>query len=1130
MQNIERPTAEFDASNRAAPARKLTGMTPRIAVLGPLLAQGKQGALVEPHGATSKALIAALALGSVRPVGGTLSVEHLIDAVWADEPPRQARAALQTLVSRARGAIADGLIRSENGGYTLAIAHNELDLGKAAWLGTEAAAHAGAGDSAAAIGLIDAALALWRGEPGADLPAGPVRDQLTEAAAQLRSQLLEQRVECLLDAGHAKAAASALVSLIAVEPLNERLVALQMRALADSGRTAEALAAFADVRQRLRDALGASPGPALTTLNAELLQEKPPVAAHNTQRRIGVRAAPNTLIGRDDDLESLHHLLAESRLVTVLGAGGLGKTRVAQAIAQSSDAPLVVVVELASVQSNDDVTLALATTLGIRELSAGQRLSDAVARPDLRARVVAELGSQPTLLVVDNCEHVIDGAAAWVADLLAAAPELRVLTTSRSPLELTAERVYALHPLSAEIAPVDAHSVDGPLTTPSFGPAVQLFVERAHAARPGATLPLDVVARLCARLDGLPLAIELAAARVRSLSVEQIEVRLHNRFALLTGGDRTAPERHQTLQAVIEWSWRLLNPTEQIALTRLSLFADGFSAEAAETVIAAHNSESEHADSAMPATNLAQPSALDTIDALVAQSLLTVSEHGRTNAVRYRMLETVREFGQKQLLANAEGEIARQAVRVWACNFALVALTDAQGPGQVPMFHAVTVEQDNLVMVLRDSIDARDARAVFDVFALLSYYWTVRSAHSEVVAFAPAVLDATRGYSPDADHLDTAVSSLVIIAATGLFMSDPGGTRALARVRALLARDDFITPRLRALGEFLIVATDLDEAREHLREMRHDPDPATALLGNLFSAQFSENDGEPLAAAHGAERAWQLAGQIEDTWASAMSAMMMAQISSQSANVDDALRWSVRARSGLLALDVPDDLQQLDWIHAATLLRVGRVNEARELFTQFATSDRQAEHSQEMRSIGRVGLAEAERIDGDPRKAQRLFAEAIDGFRSAAQRSSPWFQMALSGFISAQIADGTGDPVQLAKQSASLRARVMGYRRARPEFNDKPVLGTSLTGLALWALTQTQMQAIGLELFALADGLHGRQDLPALVRAHHSERVERMLGAGQLAAAHASVAQLTLNERADRAYELLSDPFWKKLS
>ena len=231
--------------------------------------------------------------------------------------------------------------------------------------------------------------------------------------------------------------------------------------------------------------------------------------------------------------------------MTVLGAGGLGKTRLAQEVAGRATVPLVVVVELASVRTDDDVVLALASTLGVREASSNRRIAEGAL--DVRDRILARLEEGPALLVLDNCEHVIDGAARWAADLLASLPSLRIVATSRSPLTIGAEQVFPLEPLASDAA----------------GPAVELFVERATAARPGVDLPLEVIARLCTRLDGLPLAIELAAARVRSMTVEQIESRLENRFALLAGGDRTAPERQRTLRAVIDWSWALLSADER---------------------------------------------------------------------------------------------------------------------------------------------------------------------------------------------------------------------------------------------------------------------------------------------------------------------------------------------------------------------------------------------------------------------------------------------------------------------------------------------------------------------------------------------------------------------------------------
>ncbi|OZB83128.1 MAG: hypothetical protein B7X41_15645, partial [Microbacterium sp. 14-71-5] len=350
---------------------------------------------------------------------------------------------------------------------------------------------------------------------------------------------------------------------------DEAAHAALMTALAEDGRAPEALGVFARLRRTLAESLGSSPSPALVELNARLLRGQD----DGPRVRIGVLAAPNELIGRDDALLAARSLLRAARLVTIMGAGGLGKTRLAQALAAESSAPAVVVVPLAGVRADAGVPLAIAAALGISETVPGGRLSEQRPRPELGARIVAALSDRTTLLVLDNCEQVIEGVARWTADLLAAVPSLRILTTSRTPLAIAAERVLPLEPLEIEAT--------------QEAPAVRLFVERAHAARPGATLDLEVVARLCARLDGLPLAIELAAARVRTMTPEQIEKRLENRFALLTSGDRAAPERHRTLEAVIEWSWDLLSPDARQALALLSVLPGGFSAEAADAVLSA---------------------------------------------------------------------------------------------------------------------------------------------------------------------------------------------------------------------------------------------------------------------------------------------------------------------------------------------------------------------------------------------------------------------------------------------------------------------------------------------------------------------------------------------------------------
>ncbi|MEY9851314.1 putative ATPase/DNA-binding SARP family transcriptional activator [Leifsonia sp. EB41] len=599
---------------------------PRVAVLGPVLVEDRTGALAEPSGTRGKSLIVALALAP-----GGRSVPALVDDLWDDAPPRQERAALQTLVSRVRTSSADGILESTPSGYALAVGAHGTDLNLAAHHLESARRALAAGAHGDALREADSGLALWRGEPGLELAGSRLGEELARTAAELRTELLAARARAARESGDSTTALADLHELLRVRPLDESLHAERIRALAAAGRRSDALLAFADLTEALRERLGTRPGPELVALNARLLaeedqreDEREPTQPRRV--RIGLRTAPNALVGREYDLEAVEDLVATSRLTTILGAGGLGKTRLAHEVGHRAiHTPAVVLVELASVRTGADVELAFATTLGIREARTA-RLAEPGAQLDLRSRILGLLSERETLLIVDNCEHIIDAAAAYVEDILSATPTVRVLATSRAPLAIGAERVYAL----------------GPLPSDDDGPAVELFRERATAARPGVVLPPEAVARLCARLDGLPLAIELAAARTRSLSVDEIERRLGNRFALLTGGERTAPERHRTPFAVIDWSWNLLAASEQALMRRLSAFPDGFSAEAAEAV-----------------AGTGAASVLDDLDALVAQSLVTVSEDEDTGILRYRMLETVREFGDLELTAAGGATMCR---------------------------------------------------------------------------------------------------------------------------------------------------------------------------------------------------------------------------------------------------------------------------------------------------------------------------------------------------------------------------------------------------------------------------------------------------------------------------------------
>ncbi|GLK17417.1 SARP family transcriptional regulator [Herbiconiux flava] len=1098
-------------SDRGA-AAVVGGSRAVVGVLGPV-AVGRDGVWVEPTGRRAKAVLVVLALAAPRAVG----VEALIDEVWGGEPPRSARGALQALVSRLRSAFGDGVIESTTSGYRLGF---ETDLGEARAAAARAAQALAGGATEDAARIAAEATALWRGAPGADLDPGELADALAAGADEVAATLDSTAAAAALALGLDADAETAARRLAARAPFDDHAQLLLMRALDGQGRGTEAVAAFAQYRERVQDAFGTSPSPELQALNIELLDRAeqptaatataaaPPDAAAAPLSR-GIRAAPNALVGREGAVQAVLALLEQARVTTILGPGGLGKTRLAHEVAARSvgEFGAVVVVELASVRSAEDVVFALASALGIRELNSARRMGDQRVRADLRTRILDRLAERRTLLVVDNCEHLIDAAAEWAAALTGELPELTVLATSRTPLSISSERVYALQPLG--VAGAD-------------DPAVQLFLDRATAARPGAALDRATVARLCERLDGLPLAIELAAARIRSMSLDEIERRLGNRFALLTGGDRSAPERHRTLLAVIEWSWNLLGADEQSALARLSEFADGFSVEAARAVVG--------------------PGVDDALDGLVAQSLVILSEPAVAPAaaqgadaasggpgvepggLRFRMLETVREFGRLQLERGALRDEVERALFAWADALAERTLPRLNGHGQLAALREVAAEEDNLIDVLRRAVDAGRPDIVVSVFALLAWYWSLRGAHSEVLAFAAPVFESVRHYDPPAERAGSTVLSLVLIAVTQLVGQQRTAYRALSRLRRVLAAHPVTEPRLAAMAEVALEVGRLDRLEAAILRAHSSPDRPTALIGSLVASLAAENAGRSAEAIAMARRAVSLADSLGDTWGGGMAAQMLAQLHSQNAEPAEALRWARRAREGMTAVGASDDVRQLEWVIAANDIGVGALDEATALFEQLAADPGQND-GVDVASIGRAGLAEVLRARGLLEEAADENRRVLASFDVPRARSSPWFRMALSSVLGALVVDGTGEPEELRRMARRLRSRTLASLRPEGVYVDRPVLGASLVGLAAWS---AGVEAIGpdvaLELLALADTMGARQDNPGLHRAPMFARFAAEVGEDAVASARASVALLGHDERPGRAAELLRTP------
>ncbi|NED87925.1 AfsR/SARP family transcriptional regulator, partial [Streptomyces sp. SID11233] len=635
-------------------------------------------------------------------------------------------------------------------GYRLAAEPDTVDLYRFERLAGEGARALEEGDPAKAVGVLDDALGLWRGQVLADLP-----DRHAEASRWTARRLdaRRTRLTASLALGRAEQVLPELAALCGEHPLDEPLQALRLRALRDAGRTAQALAAYEEVRTVLADRLGADPGAELRSLHAELLRQEPvlPVipgaaaerAAASDRRMAPGRPAPapavaavappgnlrarlTSFVGRERDIETLRGDLAEARLVTLLGPGGAGKTRLSQEAAESVDPGTwpdgVWLAELAPVEEPEAVPEAVLTALGGRETvlrGAGAEELRAVERgggTEPLTRLTEHLSGRRVLLLLDNCEHVIEAAAALTDHLLARCPELTVLATSREPLGVPGEFVR----------PVD------PLPDPM---ALRLFADRGAAALSGFRVDADertatACAEICHRLDGLPLAIELAAARLRMLTPRQIADRLDDRFRLLTGGSRTVLPRQQTLRAVVDWSWDLLDGHERTALRRLSVFSGGWTLPAAEAVCADRPDEAHDVAAVL--------------GSLVDKSLV-VAAPAADGRMRYRLLETVGEYAAERLDEAAERDTVERRHLVFFRELARTTDPGLRGAGQLAAIEQFRSEYENLRSALRHAVAAGDEQEALCMVLSLSWYWHIRDLSTDALHWA----DAAAALGPD---------------------------------------------------------------------------------------------------------------------------------------------------------------------------------------------------------------------------------------------------------------------------------------------------------------------------------------------------------------------------------------------
>ncbi|QQC88993.1 AfsR/SARP family transcriptional regulator [Streptomyces alfalfae] len=692
----------------------------RYRLLGSTQALGPDGSPVAVGGPRLRALLTVLALRA----GRAVPVAALVDEVWAAEPPADAPGALQALVGRLRRALGAGVIASVDGGYRLSADPDDVDVFRFERLVGEGAGALADGDATKAAALLDDALALWGGEPLADLP-----DRTAEAARWKARRLdaLRTRTAAALALGRAEQVLPELGALCDTHPLDEPLQALRLRALRDAGRAAEALAAYDGVRRLLADRLGTDPGPELRALHEELLRgpgpppdraPEPPGTGRDPRRpgttrgprRPGnLRARLTSFVGREADIDALRGDLARARLVTLLGPGGAGKTRLSQEAAEVVAENLpdgVWLAELAPVEDPADVPETLLTALGARETvlrGAGAEEMRALSErhgEDPVVRLVEHCAGRRMLIILDNCEHVVESAARLADELLARCPDLRILATSREPLGVPGESLRPVEPLPEPVA-------------------LRLLAERGAAASPGFTVDDDpeAAAEICRRLDGLPLAIELAAARLRLLTPRQIADRLDDRFRLLTSGARTVLPRQQTLRAVVDWSWGLLDAAERTVLRRLSVFAGGCDLPAAEAVCAT-------ADGAYDVA--------DVLGSLVDRSLVVAAPSPLSDAgMRYRLLETVAEYAGERLDEAGDRTGAERAHLTHYREVARTTDPELRGHGQHAAVERLETEYENVRTALRHAVAAEDEQEALCLVLSLSWYWQIRGLRME---------------------------------------------------------------------------------------------------------------------------------------------------------------------------------------------------------------------------------------------------------------------------------------------------------------------------------------------------------------------------------------------------------------
>ncbi|MEU5868036.1 BTAD domain-containing putative transcriptional regulator [Nonomuraea sp. NPDC047529] len=760
----------------------------RIEVLGPVRAFTRDGAPVDAGGVMVRALLARLALAG----GGTVPAGTLVDDLWGARGGTVN--ALHGLVHRLRKALGEaGVLEWTGGGYLLHVRAEDVDACRFEDRARRGGRELASGSARRAGSLLEEALALWRGDALADVRDAPFAGTAAPRLEELRVAAVEDRFEAQLRLGRHDDVLADMAAMAAAHPLRERLAGLRMRALHAAGRRSDALAVYEQVRGTLAEELGVDPSERLRDTHLAVLRGEPERREPDQTRPQAARGrlpAPLTsFVGRADELGLLTGSLETSRLVTVVGPGGVGKTRLAIEAASRHRARQrgrVWLVLLAGVTTAGGLPEAVLGTLG----PAGVQPSGTPLE-----RVVGLLAGGEGVLVLDNCEQIAGPVAEFAGHLLERLPYLTVLATSREPLEVMGEALCRLGPLGLPPAHADAAQAAG-------SDAVRLFRDRATAVQPGFALDAAgtaAVVDIVRRLDGLPLALELAAARLRTMSAEQVATRLDDRFRLLSTGNRAAQPRQQTLHAVIEWSWDLLTDQERVLARRISIFPGPTGTAAIEAVCSD--------GTLLPAVEVA-----DLLDSLVGKSIVERSGDA------YRMLETIRAHSAGKLRQAGEAEaVLRGFVRHFA-DLAAGHERSLRSEGQAEALRLFQAEHDNLVFALHTAIDAGDAHAAARLLGPLYWYWVVLRYDARAGSYVAKVAAFGDALPADARAAFTAIH---LVAGEGGPIQDPERLRALvddcARTGALRRHPMLLTvvlPMAAVIGPQELVDREIARVRD----------------------------------------------------------------------------------------------------------------------------------------------------------------------------------------------------------------------------------------------------------------------------------------------------------------------------